>query len=133
MKATDNPKEKGNRGKARERKVRTDPREDIQENRKVRDTMDSAGRAAGSHTSHPNLDGESPKSMKKMQTAEKAEDNLNQKKMEKSEESDRRECGGARTNKAPASIIHTVRWKKTPAEGADPSSGQVKIEVMNYM
>ena len=45
-----------------------DPREDIQENRKVGDTKDSAGRA--SDTSHQNVDGESPTSMRKMQTAE---------------------------------------------------------------
>ena len=53
-----------------------DPREDVQENRKVEDTKDRAGRAARSDTSYQTVDGESLTSMRKMQTAENAEDNL---------------------------------------------------------
>ena len=34
----------------------------------------------------------------------------------------------------PASITHTVRWKRAlAARGADPSTGQAKIDVMNCM
>ena len=73
------PKEEGTRRKTWERKAQSnleDPREDVQENRKVEDTKDRAGRAARSDTSHQNVDGESLTSMRKMQTTENAEDNL---------------------------------------------------------
>ena len=126
------PKNEGKRRKARERKVQAnldDPREDFQENRKVWDTKDSAGRAARSDTSHENVSGRSTGSMRKMQVTEKAEDNLNQKTMEKPEE-----CGssGMRrspgTKRGPTSIKHTARWKKAlVARGADPSSGHTLI------
>ena len=68
------PKEDGKRRKSRERTVEAHlegSREDIQENRKVGDSRDSAGRAARSDTSRENVDGESPTSSRKMQTAEK--------------------------------------------------------------
>ena len=78
------------------------------------------GRAARSDTSRQSVDGESFASMRKMETAEKAEDNLNLKKIEKSEE-----CGSSGT-------WRSSRWTKAPAiPGADPSAGQVKIDVMN--
>ena len=102
--------------------------DNIQENRKVRCTKDR------SDTSHQNVDGESLPSMK-MQTAEKLEDNPNQKKMEKSEGC--RSSGTWKrksTKRGPTSITHAVRWKKAPpAWGADPSTGQVKLDLMNYV
>ena len=62
-------------------------REDIQENRKVGDSRDSAGRAARSDTSRENVDEESPTSSREdADSPKKAEHNLNQKKTEKSEE-----------------------------------------------
>ena len=129
------PKEKGKQRMARERQVQAnleDPRKDIQENWKVGDNKESAGRAARSDTRHQKVDGESPASMRKMQTAEKAEHNLNQKKMEKSEECRSSETWRiSRTKTRPASITHSVKWKKAPAAwGAHPSTGQVKIHVM---
>ena len=69
------PKEEGKRRKSRERTVEAHlegSREDIQENRKVGDSRDSAGRAARSDTSRENVDEESPTSSRKMQTAEKS-------------------------------------------------------------
>ena len=51
--------------------------------RRVGDTMDSAGHAARSDTSHQSVNGESLASVRKMQTVEKAEDTLTQKKIEK--------------------------------------------------
>ena len=47
-------------------------KEDRQENRKVGDTKDIAGRVVKSDTSHQSVDGESPTSIRMMQTAAKA-------------------------------------------------------------
>ena len=98
---------KRKRRNARERKVLAnweDPREEIQENIKVK----------------------SPTSTRKMQKADEAEDSLNPKRMETSEE-----CGSSgmwrisRTKVRPASVTHAVRRKKArAAQGADPSSGE---------
>ena len=123
--ARDVPKEKGKttKGTGKVQANWADPCGDIQENRKVGHTNNSAGRAARSDTSQQNAEGKSPMSMRTKQTAEKAEDNRNQNKMEKSEE-----CGSS------GMWRRSSRRRRQPAAcGADPSTGQVRIGVMNYI
>ena len=79
--------------------------------------------------------GKLPTSMKMMQTLRQAEDNLN-----KEEDG---EIGGVwivgNVEDVKEEVVtsenahaHTVRRMRTPtAEGADPSTGQMKIDVMN--
>ena len=77
--------------------------------------MDSAGRVVES------VDAASLALRRKILTADKVEDNLSQKRMEKSE--------GCRSL---AVWRNSRKRKKAPAaRGADPSTGDVKINVMN--
>ena len=101
------------------------PREDIQENTKVGDTKDIAGRAARSDTSHQNVDEEDADSRKSGGQPESEEDGEwivgNMEEIKEEEGRDPR-------------VSHAVTWWKAPAAwGADPGSGLKVIDVFSYV
>ena len=100
-------------------------REDIQENTKVGDTKDIAGRAARSDTSHQNVDeggADSRKSGGQPESEENGEWIVGN--MEEIKEEEGRD----------PRVSHAVRWWKAPAAwGADPSSGLKVIDVFSYV